>query len=89
MTTATDDWFSARLRCVLLIQDVGAVRYMDSLYLLRATDFAKAFTRVLDLGRREEKEYRNHDGQLVRWRFKEVLSLDIIAAQLDGAESVL
>mgnify|MGYP001251377821 CR=1 FL=1 len=80
-------WFSANLRLICLIQGQGATRYQDSVYLFRATDFEAAFTRALALGAAGERAYRNGDDEEVRWRFKEVISLDCVPHEdLDGAE---
>lgn len=80
-------WFSTRVRLVCLIEGVGATRYADSVYLLRAEDFAQAQTRAVQIGREQEEEYRNEDGNTVRWRLKELVSLDLIDKEdLDGVE---
>lgn len=82
-----EQWFSSRLRLVCVIEGSGATRYQDSVHLFRAGDFEEAFQRALDLGRACEESYLNPDKKRVRWRLKEIVSLDIITAdQLDGAE---
>jgi hypothetical protein len=80
-------WFSTRLRFAIIIETLGLVRYSDSVYLFSATDFDPAFQRALEIGRRNERQYVNADGQQVVWRFAEVLALDMIRTDsLDGAE---
>ncbi|MEC7523183.1 MAG: DUF4288 domain-containing protein [Myxococcota bacterium] len=80
-------WFSSTVRRVCLVEGEGCVMANDSVLLFRASDFDEAFRRAVELGRALEEEYRNLAGQLVRWRLKEVLSLDSIRAEsLDGAE---
>jgi hypothetical protein len=54
--------------------------------LFRAADFDEAFQRALALGRAQEEEYLGGEGEKVRWRLKEVISLDILDEELDGAE---
>src|ERR1022692_192760 len=60
-----DTWFSSRLRFAIIIETLGPVRYDDSVYLLRSTDFEDAFQRALETGRKNQKEYLNGDGQKV------------------------
>lgn len=81
------EWFSTKVRVVCLIENTGAVNYMDCVHLFRATDYADAEAVALRLGRTHEKEYKNGAGELVRWRLKEVVSLDQIGTTIkDGAE---
>ena len=82
-----DTWFSTRLRFAIIIETQGLVRYSDSVYLFKATDFETAFQRALETGQKNQREYVNSDGQQVVWKLAEVLALDIIQAEsLDGAE---
>lgn len=81
------DWFSARIRLVILIESQGAVDYMGSVFAFLARDFEAAFQRAIAIGRANESEYLNGDNERVRCRLKEVISLDIVGAKiLDGAE---
>lgn len=80
-------WFSTKVRLVLLLEEQGATRYMDSVFTFRATDFQGAFERALELGRGQEQTYANAEGRRVAWRLVRVVSLDQIASEsLDGAE---
>jgi len=80
-------WFSTNIRLVCLVESKGAMRYMDSVYLLRATDYEDAFREALQIGRSQEEDYTNSEGECVRWAFKEILSLDMIDVEsLDCAE---
>src|SRR5215471_20174637 len=80
-------WFSAKVRLVCLIEPTGAVRYMDSVYVLRSADFQSALERALDLGKSQERSYLNADNKRVAWKLAEIVSLDIITAEsLDGVE---
>ena len=80
-------WYSSKVRLVVLAESGGAVRYADSVYLFRATDFDDAFQRALSIGRKQEKEYVGGEGDRIRWRLKEVISLDVLSGEdLDGAE---
>jgi hypothetical protein len=47
----------------------------DGVFLFRADDWDDAFQKALALGRREEREYVNGEGERVRWRFAEVLQM--------------
>jgi hypothetical protein len=79
-------WFSCKLRMVVLLEKQGATRHADSVFLFRAEDFDAAFQRALELGRAEEDDYIGGEGEKVRWRLKEIISLDILGEELDGAE---
>lgn len=83
----TQNWYSAKLRFVVLLEKSGAVHGDDSIYLLRSDSFDAAFARALEIGRRAEHEYLGGTGEQVRWRFKEIVTLDVLrAADLDGVE---
>lgn len=80
-------WYSTKLRWVVLVEPEGATRYSDSVLLLQAEDFEHARARALELGRKQEEEYTNPDGQRVRWRLKEIVSLDQLGDTIrDGME---
>jgi hypothetical protein len=82
-----DGWYSAKLRFVVLLETTGSEHVSESLYLLRSDSFEAAFLRALEIGRASETEYLGGTGELVRWRLKEVVTLDEIgAAEFDGAE---
>lgn len=70
-----------------MVAPAGASLLNDCVYLLRANNFGAAFNKALALGSAKQTEYRNADGNLVIWKFKEIISLDVIASDnLDGAE---
>ena len=80
-------WFSTKIRRVCLIESKGADLYMDSVFVFCAEDFDEAFRKALYLGRNQEEEYVNVDNAKVMWKFKEIISLDIVRQDnLDGAE---
>ena len=80
-------WFSTKIRLACILERKGLKRFMDSIYVFRCTDFDDAFKKALDIGRSQEKSYLNDEGELVVWRLKEIISLDLIRPQsLDGAE---
>jgi hypothetical protein len=78
------NWFSTKIRVALLIEDAGLVSYMDSVHVFQAKDFDEAKQRALELGRGHEEEYLNSDQQRVRWRFKEIVSLDLLGSELSN-----
>ena len=82
-------FYSARLLFAILV-DNGRPRrrqtYNESVVVFRARGFAHAFKRALALGRAAETQYPNQRGQLVRWAFTEVLSLDRVGSSVDGRE---
>lgn len=81
------EWYSACFRLVCLIEREGSHRYQDSVVLMLATSFKEAFNRTLEIGRSHEQEFLNADGDRVRWRLKEIISLDILGNEdLDSRE---
>ena len=87
MENVDREWFSAMVRLAILIEGSGSLEYDDVVYVFRATDFDDAVTRAVDLGSAAEREYRNADGRLVRWRLTAVMTLDQVGpGDLDGAE---
>jgi hypothetical protein len=83
----TQNWYSAKLRFVVLLETAGAVHCEDSIYLLRSDSVESAQARALEIGRRAEHEYLGATGEQVRWRFKEIATLDALQAEnLDGVE---
>ena len=80
-------WFSSRVRMICLIEQVGGDYYMDSVIVFQSTDFDSAFTRALELGRKQESMYLNAENHQVVWKLKEVISLDVIDSEtLEGVE---
>jgi len=72
---------------ICLIEPEGGHSYLDSLIVFQSTDFDSAFTRALELGRKQESMYLNAENHQVVWKLKEVISLDIIDSEaLDGVE---
>ncbi len=87
-TSEDMNWFSARVRMACVVENSRwANRYWDSIFVFRAIDFRDARRRAIQLAREEEEEYLNPEHNCVRWRLKELLTLDIIRKQtIDGAE---
>lgn len=80
-------WFSTKLRFAIMADPIGADTLNDCLFILKATDFEAAFERAISIGHASEKEYRNSEGRLTQWRFKEIIFLDVIRSEdLDGCE---
>lgn len=81
------NWFSTKVRLVCLLERSGATRYMDCVHVFRAADFENARHVALRLGQKHEEEFKNRDGELVRWRLQKLVSLDLLGPELvDGAE---
>lgn len=81
----TQNWYSTKLRFLVLLETTGAEHGEDSIHLLRSDSFEAAHARALEIGRRAEHEYLG--GEQVRSRFKEIVTLDVLqAADLDGVE---
>lgn len=79
-------WFSAKMRFVILVEGTGGETLNDRVYVFRSNDFPAALERALEIGRRGQSEYRNGDGMRVQWSLMEIISLDMLTADLDGAE---
>lgn len=80
-------WFAAKLRFLVLIETTGSEHADDCIYLFRTESFESAFKRALELGRAAETDYIGGTGERVRWRLKEILTLEPLeAADLDGVE---
>lgn len=80
-------WFSTKIRLACIVERKRLQRFMDSIYVFQSTDFDDAFRKAIDIGRSQEREYLNDAKDLVEWRLKEIISLDLIRPQsLDGAE---
>ncbi|MGE0424974.1 MAG: DUF4288 domain-containing protein [Reyranellaceae bacterium] len=75
-TAAKDShWFSLKLRWACMIEGLGCKLFNDCIFLVRATDFDTALERAVVIGRSEEHEYLNGEGERILWPFVEVLAL--------------
>jgi len=81
-----ETWFSSKLRFVIMVAPVGGDILNDRVILFKAKDFDHAFQRALAIGEMSENEYLNDEANLVSWKFMEVISVDVIRSNLDGAE---
>ena len=83
------DYYSARLLFIILIDD-GKPRKRnrcdESIVVFKARDFEDAFRRAVEIGRENETDYLNYDGQKVRWAFVAVDGLDHVGKTVDGME---
>jgi hypothetical protein len=80
-------WFSVNIRLVVLIETKGAVQYMDSVFLFRDATAKSAWAKAIQLGKSQEKEFVNDLGQRIRWKLKEIVSLDRFS--LDSGEEYI
>ena len=83
------EFYSARLLFIILVDDGRAKKkndYDESVIVFRARDFANAFERALEIGKAQEKRYKNGQGQSVRWALVEISNLDYVGRKIDGAE---
>lgn len=83
-------WFCARLHFRAVVGEAPGDRDLHevSFRLLRARDEEDAAARAEALGRVEEHEYANEQGQAVRWRLVRVLDVQSLdeTAIFDGVE---
>ena len=68
-------WFGVKLRMVVLVEGIGATSVNDGVFVVWADEWEEVLQTALKLGREQESEYLNGDGQRVRWRFAEVLQI--------------
>lgn len=82
----SEDWYSAML-CFIYINSVrGQVLQDDCVFLVRAHSFEDAFRKFLAVGRRKETSYKNDEGHDIKVLLAEILTMDRIGQDLDGAE---
>jgi hypothetical protein len=74
-------WFSTKVRLACLSEKKGLLRHNDSIYVFQCRDFDDAFLKALELGKSQETSYLNADQELINWRLKEIVSLDVIATE--------
>lgn len=69
-------WYSAGLWLVIEVEGAGAMHLVRSIVVFRAKEFDDAGRRALALGLSMEESYRNDLGEEVRWRLKQVETVD-------------
>jgi hypothetical protein len=83
------DFYSARLLFIVLVDD-GRPRkknmFDETVIVFRARHRTDAMKRALKIGRSHETEYKNENGNRVRWALVEVVNLDWIGRKADGQE---
>ena len=84
MRVVVKRWYSSGLWLVIEVEGDGAMDLMRSVVVFRAKDFDDAGRRALTLGLEMEANYLNEFGQEVRWRLKQVETVD----QLGGGSPV-
>jgi len=55
-------------------------------YVVDAKDDNEAFSKALEIGRKEEHSYKNKYGEEVQWLFKEVEAITYIGENIEGKE---
>lgn len=82
-------WFSAMLVFVIHIEGIGAERFARSLIVFQSEDdFEKAAKIALEEGLLMEQKYENGDGNVVRWKLKEVETLDLLGANIGDKQEI-
>jgi len=71
----TPEWFSGMCKRQCIIDGLGAVTEEESVYVFKARDRDAAVRRFLELTRADDEEYRNAEGERVRWA---VVSLETV-----------
>ncbi|GAA2648166.1 DUF4288 domain-containing protein [Paractinoplanes durhamensis] len=79
-------WFSTSMRFAEYTDDTTFFRYRTSVYLLRAADHEAARVRAVEIGREQERTYRNAEGALFRTALVGVDTLDMLGDLEDGVE---
>jgi len=84
---SSNRWFRGTLRFYWATQKDGCLDCEDSVYIVRAHDLDEALRRLVAIGRKREKTYKNVEGQETRERFASVTTLDALRCEdLDGVE---
>jgi hypothetical protein len=81
-------YFSAMLQMVCLVKDRRLRNHICDypLFIIRADDQFHAFEQALAIGKTQEHEYSNHQGQPVRWVFAKVETIKRLGKKIDGLE---
>lgn len=61
-------------------------QFDEQLRLISAANEEEAFAKAEAIGQREQDDFYNHEQQLVRWKFINVVELYRFSGLLDGAE---
>lgn len=85
------DYFSARLQLVCIADNTEHQKQAKQMcdfpfFVFRAEDEETAFQSALELGRNQEHEYQNDQGELVRWRLRAVEQIWRLGQNIDGRE---
>lgn len=78
-------WFSLKIRWACMIEGFGCNLFNDCIFLVREVDFDTALQRAIVIGRSQEHEYLNGEGERVLWPFVEVLAVTQLGAGELGA----
>lgn len=81
-------WFAASLLLAVISELGGLWRRVTSVVLIRAVDFEQAFVEACRAGRAMEETYANAEGELVRWAFERVATLDELPGPLASGVEV-
>lgn len=81
-------WFSASLRSASIIEHYGMESLSDSVYLISAANREEAWAKALYFGAGIETNYRNADGELIKFVFVGVLTIDELGHQLVEGQEV-
>lgn len=82
-------WYSARLivQCIVgsNLQEDDFL-FDEQIRLIKASNPEEAYQKSICLSQAEELEYKNANGELVKWVFKGLFDLDVVSRLKDGAE---
>lgn len=81
------DWYSVSLRVVCSIRG-EVVECWEPVHVLRASSFADARVKAIELGRGYEQMYVNGEGDEVRWTFLQVLTSDQLGPTIEDGREV-
>jgi hypothetical protein len=69
-------WYSGMCTMLCIIERVGAVETEESVWVFRATGRKDAIKKFLELARTQDHEFRNADGERVRWTVSKLANID-------------
>lgn len=83
-------WYVGKIvmQCKVDGKDLGPWTFDEQVRIIQAPDKETAYLKSLNLGKEEEQEYKNSEGELVRWIFCGLSDLEEISADKieDGTE---
>jgi hypothetical protein len=81
-------WYSATfiVKCTIGQNQTGNFLFDEQIKIIKAANREEAYEKALKLGQVENHEYKNSDGELVKWTFEGLFNLNSLESLEDGTE---